>query len=488
MSGRINLSNLSDSLKEHLNGLGLTEEQVNELIENALVSINEKDIEQDEVVNGLVDKVGELNGLMTEEKGDLVGAINELFQSANNGKQLIANAIGEPLSSEDTFSAMSNDINGLLSTFKTNMMNNGITVESSDRFKSLIDKIATMVEEGSGKGIQFAEGIIDNNSILLCPSESTETIDVDMNLNFIPSYVFVEAPGGIIRSDMEVSGNSSVISNLGITRLTLNTSNIHTGIKNVSAKSFSMYTEAYKNTTLWYNVYMKAYDGKPIKWYAVGVGEEDTTLRDSLASILQEEGVNVTEEDNMSSLITKVDIEFTDKENEINSRVIPAGDATAEDVVAGKTFINSTGQLVTGTAEKGYVLDCNENGYKITFVSKNATSCMQYDYWVIATDGDGNQDYNFTTTYYGKYLIRAGVRNGGSASRYACLRFMITRANGEIEYSQEIQSNDKYTPTNIEYDIYLYPGDRIDVQVKNTFVSEAITINHFIVETNLVSR
>lgn len=42
MSGRINLSNLSDSLKEHLNGLGLTEEQVNELIENALVEINEK--------------------------------------------------------------------------------------------------------------------------------------------------------------------------------------------------------------------------------------------------------------------------------------------------------------------------------------------------------------------------------------------------------------------------------------------------------------
>ena len=37
MSGRINYSNLSDSLKEQFNGLGLTEEQVNELIENALV-------------------------------------------------------------------------------------------------------------------------------------------------------------------------------------------------------------------------------------------------------------------------------------------------------------------------------------------------------------------------------------------------------------------------------------------------------------------
>jgi hypothetical protein len=62
-------------------------------------------------------------------------------EDSNAGKQLIANAIGEPLNAEDTFSAMSSDINGLLSTFKTNMMNNGVTVESGDKFKQLIDKI-----------------------------------------------------------------------------------------------------------------------------------------------------------------------------------------------------------------------------------------------------------------------------------------------------------------------------------------------------------
>ena len=40
MSGRINYSNLSDSLKEYLNGLGLTEEQVQGLIDVGLVDIN----------------------------------------------------------------------------------------------------------------------------------------------------------------------------------------------------------------------------------------------------------------------------------------------------------------------------------------------------------------------------------------------------------------------------------------------------------------
>ena len=53
--------------------------------------------------------------------------------------------------------------------------------------------------------------------------------------------------------------------------------------------------------------------------YAIGVGEEDTTLRDSLASILEEEGVSVTEEDDMASLITKVDSEFDRKNNEIEN-------------------------------------------------------------------------------------------------------------------------------------------------------------------------
>ena len=48
--------------------------------------------------------------LLTESK-DLVGAINELFQSANNGKRLIANAIGNPLiTANSTFSAMSESI------------------------------------------------------------------------------------------------------------------------------------------------------------------------------------------------------------------------------------------------------------------------------------------------------------------------------------------------------------------------------------------
>ena len=329
--GEIRKENLHQSLIEYLDGLGLTEEQVNELIEN-----------------GLVEKVGEINGLMTTEKGSLVGAINELFQSANNGKELIANAIGEPVSADDTFSAMSNDINGLLSTFKTNMMNNGITVESNDRFKSLIDKIATMVEEGSGKGIQFATGTINNFSF----SKNYQTLTFDANIGFIPTYFFIhfgyvkDQYGGGTLYNFAMSNiktaNISDVSQVSNTKLTL-TNITETGFSilgSQGASNESMYSPNFNYVT----------------WYAIGVGEEDNTLRDSLASILQEEGVSVTNEDSMASLISKVDEEFTKDNNTINNltnelagKVTPAGTAVAANVLSGKTFINSTGQTITGT-------------------------------------------------------------------------------------------------------------------------------------------
>jgi hypothetical protein len=47
----------------------------------------------------------------------------------------------------------------------------------------------------------------------------------------------------------------------------------------------------------------------------------------------------------MASLITKVDEEF-------DKQVVPDGTAVASNVDSGKTFINSTGQLVTGTSTK----------------------------------------------------------------------------------------------------------------------------------------
>ena len=67
---KITLDNLSDNLKEHLDTLGLTQEQVQAMIQDAFTSEN----------------------LQTQSK-DIVGAINELFQSGNNVKQMLVDAL-----------------------------------------------------------------------------------------------------------------------------------------------------------------------------------------------------------------------------------------------------------------------------------------------------------------------------------------------------------------------------------------------------------
>ena len=253
---------------------------------------------------------GDLTNLQTNNKTNLVGAINELFQNANNGKELIASAIGEPLNAEDTFSAMSNDINGLLSQFKTNMMNNGITVESGDKFKSLIDKIATMVEEGSSKGIKFATGSLDTFKF----SKNYQTLNFNTPIGFVPTYLFVHF--GYIRDQYSGSTYYNVaISNIKTTNIPDNSQLVNTKltISNLSENGFSILgSQGATNETMYSPDFMY------VTWYAIGVGEEDTTLRDSLASILQEEGVSVTEEDDMASLIGKVDEEFAKDNNTIS--------------------------------------------------------------------------------------------------------------------------------------------------------------------------
>ena len=89
-------------------------------------------------LSGYQEKTDE--NLATKSK-DLVGAINELFQNANNGKELIANAIGEPLSSNDTFSAMSDKINNIKSDLKQVLTDEGVSVNDEDNMDSLIAKV-----------------------------------------------------------------------------------------------------------------------------------------------------------------------------------------------------------------------------------------------------------------------------------------------------------------------------------------------------------
>jgi len=302
--------------------------------------------------------------LQTSDK-TIVGAINELFQSANNGKELIASSIGEPLSSDQTFQAMSTDIDSLLGTFKANMMNSGVTVEANDKFKQLIDKLANLNDAG-GSNIQVISGEYDFDQmvskVFTLTDDYTYSISINPSLGYIelefdtpPILIYVENYVHLKLAsiaDYEFVSNSiydTVLNN----EVVLSTYNygdsvpqgdiyhVHPIIednKYTIPVSIDIYEDAYVDQD-----YTPTLQDKHCRWVAVcGDNTEDTTLRDSLASILQGEGVSVTEEDDMASLISKVDIEF-------DKQVTPQGTAESSDVAQGKTFINSTGELLTGT-------------------------------------------------------------------------------------------------------------------------------------------
>ena len=246
--------------------------------------------------------VGAINELFSDSVDENI-EINNLTNEISNGKELIANAIGEPLTAEDSFNEMSSDINSLLSTFKTNMMNSGITIESGDKFKQLIDKIATMVEEGSGKGIQF----VRKDITLPKGSKWLQVNDLGFKANIVmydsdTSHVLYDDTVGYDRLVLYPNGSS-------IGSATYSSVSNFPGGMYINENGFRLpiftaqYTESDTQTTV----------NKTITIIAIGVGEEDTTLRDSLASILEDEGVSVTEEDDMASLITKVDEEFDNK-------------------------------------------------------------------------------------------------------------------------------------------------------------------------------
>ena len=383
------------------------------------------------------------DALATNDK-TIVGAINELFQSANNGKELIANAIGEPVSADDTFQAMSNDINSLLSTFKTNLMSSGVTVASGDKFKQLIDKIQGLTEGEGNKGIQYDTGaytlggITTFDEYYFNDDEWTKydyqsiKIPKTSDLNFI--YVYTDYEYSFIDEDDGQTYNMSVSDYIlyDPVKQTLSDGSVYVfahsiyytynsnGVQ-VDYGSWYTYLKLIDNTDhvvlpligtySYYDGNTKALTSDDITYnvyYTVGVGEEDTTLRDSLASILQEEGVTVTEEDNMASLVSKTDSTFDSKRQSLydilTSKNLECSlDESFDDLLLKLMLLDSYApykskiKKVSGTAS--YFSGYDYKGYRVTFPSDCVTPRF-----IIGTFTQNSTKYiyyyDFTTKYY----------------------------------------------------------------------------------------
>lgn len=386
--------------------------------------------------------------LETKDK-TIVGAINELIQNSNsnkteinnltneisNGKQLIANAIGEPLTAEDSFNEMSDDINGLLSTFKTNMMKNGVSIAGSDKFKQLIDKIATMVEEGSGNGIQFAEGTFTANEYNL--SDNKE-ITINYSPGFIPDYVFVNFEE-IIEGYDGYYINNLLVSNLNTSEIPSGSYSFSLSLSNITKNSFKINCENY------YSVY----DKKGGSWYAIGVGEKDTTLSGGL------------------DIISATELPATGIENQIC--VVTDNPVNA--------FITTTNFDDTNNVSNDYITlylgnTASSDATEGTLIELNQGNLLSRYYFVKACQGENRLDSYYwlnnqwnRLTQSGIYFVENGVeRNhnyfGGIPSGNAA----EFNSNGlTLLYSYSSPFKQVTTKNTINFSLY----DKLGITIKN---------------------
>jgi hypothetical protein len=283
--GKITREELSSSLDDHINNQG-----------------NDK---QDEIDSNL----------QTSDK-TIVGAINELYQNINDGKALIANAIGEPLTDEDSFTTMSNGINSLTSLLKTNLTNAGVDVNDEEKLKSLISKVKGIVKENTSKGIKFAEG---TGSWTVSSSVTISSPDLDFTPDIIICHFESLTQTRYYYGNHTAENTTSYRTYITNTSPLINTYNSASKlyISDIELGSFKLKMDSLNENNSYGNYWYIS--GKCIGWYAIGLDEKDTTLRDLLASILQDEGVTVTEEDNMASLIRKVDEEFDSNKQQLEA-------------------------------------------------------------------------------------------------------------------------------------------------------------------------
>ena len=90
----------------------------------------------DNVIEMLSEDIGNNYSLRTENTKTIVAALNEIL-----GKDIICNAVGNPLLTTDTFAQMGEKIHVMVNDFKAKLLGLGVSVSNVDKMASLIEKI-----------------------------------------------------------------------------------------------------------------------------------------------------------------------------------------------------------------------------------------------------------------------------------------------------------------------------------------------------------
>lgn len=196
--------------------------------------------------------------------------IENLKQSASNGKNIVATAIGSPLQASDTFATMGTKIDTLTENFRNNLASKGIECLPTDKLSVLVNKVSQFKLFQKFPGT--SEEIINDRS----ECTSTEVVGVWQLKRTIPieeyfhgirmSYITVGVFGFTSKIE-HIRGNQILTSNSTSdqsTKITLDIMDLQVGDKILMYAQTNENYEGNKSYGGWKNLVI-SYSWRPVE-------------------------------------------------------------------------------------------------------------------------------------------------------------------------------------------------------------------------------
>ena len=153
---------------EVFNSGGMNETEIQNYITNIVQTQAISAVDYTDGIDIQIDggSIGNLNELHTSNKESVVGAINELFQNVDSGKQIIADAIDDNnINKNSSFTAMGNAINKIQDGIEVNknillelLMNSGVTDLTGNESLDVLIGLLETLSVDSSKIVQVGVG------------------------------------------------------------------------------------------------------------------------------------------------------------------------------------------------------------------------------------------------------------------------------------------------------------------------------------------
>lgn len=245
----------------------------------------------------ILEPVGDIKELDTEDKSNIVNAINELVQirmENNLTTARLANSIGAPIAAGDSVDEIIGKVDEMIINFKSKVLSLGISVDNTDKFEALINKLSRISEENKS-GLQFISGTVNNQiaSRFNIDGESYYGIAVN-GLKFKPSLIF-----GYCINDAGNDVYSTTTNIHGFPVSYYFTQNDNEGGRFLNSQSISDdgFNLVFDN---------EIFQGN-FKWFAFGVGEDDKSLEETFKNTLVNKGVKLNGNEGLIELVFRVD-------------------------------------------------------------------------------------------------------------------------------------------------------------------------------------